>query len=95
MSVENLINSLRAIDAHGGTMPKDNQNILAASHSTVQHVAQMACSWLMEPNGECDWGSIDRLQDAGYSVYCWKADRFGYWMVGAIETQHGIILYGE
>jgi hypothetical protein len=58
-----------------------------------RQVKNAANQVLIGDKGECVWEHHQVLEDAGFSVFPLERDSFG-WLVGGIETHHGIIDFG-
>lgn len=54
----------------------------------------LACKYLINDNGSCNWSNIELLKSNGYKVYAGEKDSFG-WLTGVIENGNGQrIVYG-
>lgn len=64
----------------------------------VRNVESLACKYLIDMHGGCNWVNISELRKCGYRVFKGEGDSFG-WLVGCIviETVHGtphVLVYG-
>ena len=61
--------------------------------TSTEQIQAIACSVLIEEDGHPAWDAMNTLSSKGYYVFPVERDRFG-WVLGAIETSRGIIIYG-
>lgn len=75
------------------TPPAHVKILRPIDHPMVADIESLADSLLITEDGDCNWENIQFLRSNGYDVFPLEQDRFG-WVVGGIETIHGIIAYG-
>ncbi len=98
MSTEELVCVLHAIMAEPTIEARgENQSLnwgdINDRHKLVQEAAYLAESVLIDENGERDMYAESILRLAGFDVFCMEKDSYG-WLIGAIETDKGLITYG-
>jgi hypothetical protein len=62
-------------------------------HALIQEAVDLAEQALIDEDGERDIQAEVTLALAGFPVRCIERDRRG-WLIGAIETDKGLITYG-
>lgn len=91
-TTDNLIKALRRLDEMENVRPFKN-GLLDHTNNLVSWVSQLASETLIDREGNCLWDEIEKVRNAGYYVYPYEKDRFG-WLIGGIETKHGNITFG-
>lgn len=59
----------------------------------VARAVELACGYLIDSDGGCNWDAHDILKKNGFRVTCGERDSFG-WLSGIIHTKQGRIVYG-
>ena len=70
-----------------------NWGYLDDRHELIQEAVEMANDVLIDEDGERDIQAEVTLALAGFPVRCVECDSRG-WLIGAIETDKGLITYG-
>lgn len=81
-----------AIEARGEDQSLNWGNI-DDRHPLIQEAVDLAEQVLIDENGQRDTLAEVTLALAGFPVRCIEKDRHG-WLIGAIETEKGLITYG-
>lgn len=95
MSTAELVCVLHAIMAEPEIEARDSLNWgdINDRHPLIQEAAELAENLLIDENGERNVNAEIALRLAGFDVFCLEQDRHG-WLIGAIETDKGLITYG-
>ena len=95
-STVNMVDTLvqLLIDIEGDDTIKDvGEHVIAATNPNVKNAINLASDVMITKDGRVDYDAIDYLNQSGYSVFPWERDSYG-WLLGAIRTSKGIILFG-
>ena len=98
MTTIELICVLHAIEAEPAIEARgDDQSLnwgnIDDRHTLIQEAVDLAEQVLIDEDGERDIQAEVTLALAGFPVRCIERDRRG-WLIGAIETEKGLITYG-
>ena len=97
MSVEKLIEALKAVDADVLVEEKpwltDSEDEDGTLPESIEQVLELADAELILKSGQCNFHAHRTLEAAGYPVSCGERDSFG-WLSGVIRTSKGNIVYG-
>lgn len=64
-----------------------------SQHEDIIKATSMACEYLINEQGHCNWDNMDILDDIGINVFAGEKDSYG-WLTGCIRLKNGIIVYG-
>lgn len=59
----------------------------------VKHIRALLEELMITENGDVDWDNREKLMDAGWCIYPFEKDRFG-WLLGGLVTKKGDIVFG-
>lgn len=95
MTTIELICVLHAIEAEPEIEARGEDQSLNIDdrHPLIQEAVDLAEHVLIDENGQRDTLAEVTLALAGFPVRCVEEDRHG-WLIGAIETEKGLITYG-
>ena len=82
-----LITELEASD----TKPK--QYLTEDDYIPVKYIRDLLEELMITEDGNVDWENREKLMDAGWCVYPYEKDKFG-WLLGAVVTRKGDIVFG-
>lgn len=92
MSTEDLILALRRLN-DATDVPASRTGMLDCMHELVMSASDLAYRSLIDREGNCLWGEIAKVKEAGFWVFPVEQDSFG-WLIGGIETKHGCVTFG-
>lgn len=69
------------------------QYITEDEYPPVTRIRSLLEELMITEDGDVDWDNRIKLCDAGWCVYPYERDRFG-WLLGIVSTQKGDIVFG-
>lgn len=82
-----LLTDLEASDV------KPKEYLTEDDYFPVKYIRDLLDELMITDGGHVDWDNREKLLEAGWCVYPFEQDRFG-WLLGAIVTKKGDIVFG-
>lgn len=93
--MEEFINSLNNLYNNQNSQIENCEGSTFFTGNEAEKVSLLACKYLIDNNGQCNFGNIKQLRNLGYKVYAGEKDSFG-WLIGCIKKNNDnrILTYG-
>ena len=76
-----------------GSNIKPKEYITEDDYIPIKDIRDLLCELMITENGHVDWENREKLLDAGWCIYPFEQDRFG-WLLGGLVTKKGDIVFG-
>jgi hypothetical protein len=90
MSIHKLLTLLKRLENDNSIEQVD---YLEESIPIVNEIVQLANELLITEKGQCNYNNMAILESNNFNIFPLEVDSFG-WLVAAIQTIKGIIVYG-